>query len=210
MEPFPWIVTVIGLAGRMSATFADFLGAGGGVVGQGEQHGVADGACTGGAGLGEQYLDLVAGQVSQIRGGGVLLPDRQDLGDLIEPVGLLDGGVAAKRLDHRQALVAGGCRAAPFGFQPVQEPQDVGPVDVGQAQFLGRYALCGFEPDQQEFDRVPVRGDGSRRGARFPGQVIGEEFRQVAPGQVRGRRRPMLRRHDWSWAGAGMTYPNRI
>ncbi len=87
---------------------ADFLGAGGGVVGQGEQDGVADGACTGGAGLGEQYLDLVAGQVSQIRGGGVLLPDRQDLGELVEVVGLLDGGVAAERLDHREALVAGG------------------------------------------------------------------------------------------------------
>jgi hypothetical protein len=64
------------------------------------------------------------------------------LGDLVEAVGLLDGGVAAKRLDHREALVAGGRRAAPFGFQPVQEPQDPGPVDVDQAQFLGRYALC--------------------------------------------------------------------
>jgi hypothetical protein len=98
--------------------------------------------------------------VPQIRGRGVLLPDREDLGDLVEPVGLLDGGVAAKRLDHREALVAGGRRAAPPGFQPVQEPQDPGPVDVGQAQLLGRYALCVFKPGEQQFHRVPVGGDG--------------------------------------------------
>ena len=98
----------------MSATSRSqsFLDAGGGVVGQGEQDGVADGACAGGAGFGEQRLDLVAGQVPQVRGRGVLLPDRQDLGELVEAVGLLDGGVAAKRLDHREALVAGGRRAA--------------------------------------------------------------------------------------------------
>ena len=113
-----------------------------GVVGQGEQDGVPDSAGAGRAGFGEQHLDLVPGQVPEISGRGLLLPDREDLGELVEEVGLLDGGVAAKRLDHCQALVAGGCRAAPLGFQPVQELQDPGPVDVGQAQFLGRYALA--------------------------------------------------------------------
>jgi hypothetical protein len=65
LEPFPWIVTVIGLARRMSATFevAELLDAGGGVVGQGEQDGVPDRAGAGRAGFGEQRLDLVAGQV---------------------------------------------------------------------------------------------------------------------------------------------------
>jgi hypothetical protein len=70
------------------------------------------------------------------------------LRDLVEVIGLLDGGVAAKRLDHRESLVAGGRRATPFGLQPVQEPQYPGPVDVCQAQLLGRNALCVFEPDQ--------------------------------------------------------------
>ena len=46
--------------------------------------------------------------------------------------------------------------------------------------FSGGMRSAVFEPDQQEFDRVPVGGDGSRRGRAFPGQVIGEEFRQVA------------------------------
>ena len=43
---------------------AELLDAGGGVVGEGEQDGVPDGACAGRAGLGEQRLDLVAGQVA--------------------------------------------------------------------------------------------------------------------------------------------------
>ena len=47
---------------------AEFLDACGGVVGQGEQDGVPDGACAGRAGFGEQGLDLVAGQVVQLRG----------------------------------------------------------------------------------------------------------------------------------------------
>jgi hypothetical protein len=42
---------------------AQLLDAGAGVVGQGEQDGIADCARAGGAGLGEQGLDLVAGQV---------------------------------------------------------------------------------------------------------------------------------------------------
>jgi len=182
---------------------AEFLDAGGGVVGQGEQDGVPDSACAGRAGFGEQRLDLVPGQVPQVRGRGLLLPDRQDFGDLVEPAGLLDGGVAAKRLDHRQALVAGGRRAAPPGLQPVQEPQDPGPVDVGQAQLLRRYALSVPEPGEQQFHRVPVSGDGPGRGCPLSGQVIGEELRQPAPGQVRGRRGP--RGHRWSPGGAGMT-----
>jgi hypothetical protein len=101
----------------------------------------------------------------------------RDLGDLVEPFGVLDGGVAAKRLDHREALVAGGRRAAPLGFQPVQEPQDSGPVDVGQAQLFGRYAFRVFEPGEQQFHRVPVGGDGPGRDCALPGQVVGEELR---------------------------------
>jgi hypothetical protein len=141
--------------------------------------------------------------VTQVRGRGVLLPDREDLGDLVEVVGLLDGGVAAKRLDHCEALVAGGRRAAPLGFQPVQEPQDAGPVDVGQAQLLGWYVLGVFEPGEQQLHRVSVGRDGPGRGRAFPGQVVGEEPRQPAPGQIRGRRRPPG--HDSSSAGVGMT-----
>src|SRR4029077_8375134 len=110
---------------------AELLDAGGGVVGQGEQDGVPDSACAGRAGCGEQGLDLVAGQVVQRRGRGLLLPDREDLGDPAKLVGLLDGGVAGERLDYRQGLVAGGGRAAARLLQPVQEPQDAGPVDVG-------------------------------------------------------------------------------
>lgn len=138
---------------------AEFLDAGAGVVGEGEQDGVSQGACVRCAGFGEQRLDLVPGEVSQFRGRGVLLPDRQDLGELVEPVGLFDGGVAAERLDHRQALVPGGRRAVPFGFQPVQEPQNPGPVDIGQPQFLRGYVLGVTEPGQQQLHRVPVGGD---------------------------------------------------
>ena len=130
--------------------------------------------------------NLVAGQVVQLRGGGLLLPDREDLGDLAELAGLLDGGVAAERLDHRQALVAGGGRAAPPGLQPVQEPQDAGPVDVGQAQLLRWYPLGVPEPGEQQFHRVAVGGDGFRRGGALPGQVAGEELRQPASGEVGG------------------------
>ena len=103
---------------------AELLDAGAGVVGQGEQDGVPDSACAGGAGFAEQRFDLVAGQVPEVRGRGVLLPDREYLGDLVEVGGLLDGGVAAERLDHREALVAGCRRAAALGLQPAQEPQD--------------------------------------------------------------------------------------
>lgn len=108
----------------MSATLeiTQFLDAGGGVVGQGEQGSVPDGACAGSAGLGEQRFDLLACQIAPLRCRGLLLPDRQDLGDLVEPVGLFDCGVAAERLDHREALVAGGRRAAPLGLQPVEKP----------------------------------------------------------------------------------------
>ena len=182
---------------------AEFLGAGGGVVGQGEQDGVPDGAGGGRAGLGEQRPDLVAGQVVQLRGGGLLLPDREDLGDLAELAGLLDGGVAAERLDHRQPLVAGGGRAASLVLQPVQEPQDAGPVDVGQAQLLRWYALGVPEPGEQQFHRVAVGGDGFRRGGALPGQVAGEELRQPAPGEVRRRRGALA--HRSSPGGAGMT-----
>ena len=73
--------------------------------------------------------------------GRVLLPDREDLGDLVEILGLLHGGVAAERLDHRETLVTGRCPAVALRFQPVQEPQDPGPVDVSQTEFLGRYPL---------------------------------------------------------------------
>ena len=100
--------------------------------------------------------------MSEILGRGVLLADREDLGDLVEVIGLLDGGVAAKRLDHREALIAGRCRAAPLALQPVQEPQHSRPVDVGQAQLLGRDALRLFEVGQQQLDRVAVGGDGHR------------------------------------------------
>jgi hypothetical protein len=100
------------------------LDAGSGVVGQGEQDGVSDRACAGGAGFAEQGFDLVAGQVPEVRDRGVLLPDREYLGDLVQVGGLLDGGVPAERLDHREALVAGGRRAAALGLQPAQEPQD--------------------------------------------------------------------------------------
>ena len=181
---------------------AEFLDAGGGVVGQGEQDGVPDSACAGRAGFGEQHLDLVPGQVPQILGRGLLLPDREDLGDLVEMVGLLDGGVAAKRLDHREALVAGSCRAAPLGLQPVQEQQDPGPVDVGQAQLLRRYALSVPEPGEQQFHRVPVGGHGLRRDCALPGQVAGEELRQPAPGKLRRRRGTRV---HGSSPGAGMT-----
>src|SRR6266704_1913575 len=123
-------------------------------------------------------------------------------------VGLLDGGVAAKRLDHREALVAGGCRAVPLGLQPVQEPQDPGPVDVGQAQLFRRYALSVPEPGEQQFHRVPVGGDGLWRGCALPGQVVDEELRQPAPGKLWWRRGARV--HDSSPGGAGMTRPNRI
>jgi hypothetical protein len=125
------------------------------------------------------------------------------LGELVEMVGLLDGGVAAKRLDHGEALVAGGRRAAPLGFQPVQEPQDAGPVDVDQAQPLGRHVLGVFEPDQQQLDRVPVGVDGPGRGRALSGQVVDEELCQPPPGQIRGWR--WSRGHDSSSVGAGMT-----
>ena len=131
----------VGGADVCDVEVAELLNAGGGVVGDGEQDGVPDGTAAGRAGLGEQRLDLVCGQVPELRARGSLLPDREDLGDLLEVVGLLDGGVAAERLDHREALVAGRCRAAPLGLQPVQEPQHSRPVDVGQAQLLGRYPL---------------------------------------------------------------------
>ena len=113
-------------------------------------------------GCGEECLDLVCGQVSRLRGWRVLLPDREDLGDLVEIVGLLDGGVAAERLDHRETLVAGRCPAVPLRFQPVQEPQDPRAVDVSQTELLGRYPLDVFEPDQQQLDRVPVGDDRPR------------------------------------------------
>ena len=116
----------------------------------------------GGAGFGQQCLDLVAAQVPQLWGRGVLLPDREDLGELVEVVGLFGGGVAAKRLDHREALVAGGRRAAPFDLQPVQEPQHPGPVDVGQAQPLRRDVLGVAQPGEQQFQRVSVGGHGPR------------------------------------------------
>jgi len=182
---------------------AELLDAGSGVVGQGEQDGVPDSACAGGAGLGEQRPDLVSAQVTQVQGRGLLLPDRQNLGDLVEVVGLLDGGVAAERLDHGEALVAGGCRAAPIGFQPAQELQDAATVDVDQPQPLGRYVLDVFEPGEQQLHGVAVGGDGPGRGGALPGEVVGEELRQPAPGQIRGRRGP--RGHDSSPAGAGMT-----
>ena len=75
-------------------------------------------------------LDFVAGQVPEISRSGSLLPDREDLGDLIEFLGLLDSGVAAERFDHRETLVARRRPAAPLRFQPVQEPQDPWAVDV--------------------------------------------------------------------------------
>ena len=133
----------------------------GGVVSQGEQDGVPHGAGAGYAGFSEQRLDLVSGEVPKIAGWALLLADRKDLGDLVEPVGLADGAVAAKRLDHRETLVASSGRAAPLGFQPVEEPKDPGAVDVGQAEPLGWDVLCVFEPNEQQLHRVPVSGDGS-------------------------------------------------
>ena len=76
-------------------------------------------------------------------------------------------------------------------------------VDVGQAQLLRRYALSVPEPGEQQFHRVPVGGDGLRRGCALPGQVAGEELRQPAPGKI--RRRHGARVHCSSPGGAGMT-----
>jgi hypothetical protein len=87
----------VGVSDVCDVEVAELLDAGGGVVGEGEQDGVADRTAGGGAGLGEQRPDLVSCEVSELRTRGCLLPDREDLGDLLEVVGLLDGGVAAER-----------------------------------------------------------------------------------------------------------------
>ena len=193
----------VGGADVCDVEVAELLNAGGCVVGQGEQDGVPDGTAAGGARLGEECFDLVCCQVPELRVWGVLLPDREDLGDLLEVVRLLDGGVAAERLDHSEALVAGCCRAAPLGLQPVQEPQHSRPVDVGQAQLLRRYPLRVFEPGEQQFDRVPVGGDGPRRGCALPGQVVDEESGQPASREVFWA--CALRGHDWTSSAAGIT-----
>jgi hypothetical protein len=70
----------LGAADVGNVEVAEFLDAGSGVVGEGEQGGVPDSACAGRAGFGEQCLDLVSGQVPLLRGRGFLLPDRGDLG----------------------------------------------------------------------------------------------------------------------------------
>lgn len=88
---------------------AEFLDPGGGVVGQAEQDGVADRAWAGGARFGEQRFDLVPAQVPQFRRRGALLADREDLGEVVEVVGLLDGGVAAERLATADSTAGPSC-----------------------------------------------------------------------------------------------------
>ena len=125
------------------------------------------------------------------------------------------GGARALTATPSSSAATTGARGRPFSGSPRWRPGSParlpaspgtarpGPVDVGQAQLLRRYALGVPEPGEQQFHRVPVGGDGLRRGGALPGQVAGEELRQPAPGQVRGRRGP--RAHGWSPGGGGTT-----
>ena len=163
---------------------ADLLDAGGCVVERGEQDGVAQSAAGGRVWCGEEGFDLIAGEVAHVGGRGLLLLDRDDLGGVVEEFWPLDRGVSGERLDHCEALVAGRRRVAAFGLQPVQEREHPLPVEVGEAQLLGRGGLHVAEPGEQQFDRVSVGGD--RLGGQVPlaGEVVGEELRQPAAGQL--------------------------
>jgi len=131
------------------------------------------------------------------------------LDGLVEELWPLDRGVPGERLDHGEALVAGRRRVTAFALQPVQEREHALPVEVGEAQLLRRGCLRVAEPGEQQFDRVSVGGD--RLGGQVPlaGEVLGEELRQPAAGQL-----PTVRGDADHWSppsratGFGMTYPN--
>ena len=188
---------------------ADLLDAGGCVVERGEQDGVAQSAPGGRVGCGEEGFDLVAGEVAHVGGRRLLLLDGDDLGRLVEELWPLDRGVPGERLDHGEALVAGRRRVTAFGLQPVQEREHPRPVEVCEAQLLGRGSLHVAKPGEQQFDRVSVGRD--RLGGQVPlaGEVVGEELRQPAAGQI-----PVVRGDaahcsaPSRGAGPGMTYPN--
>lgn len=118
----------------------DLLDARGGVVERGEQDDVALPASGGRVWFGEERFDLVAGEVAQIDGRGLLLLDGDDLGGLVEELWPLDRGVASERLDGGEALVAGRWRVVAFGLEPVQEGEYPRPVEVREAEFLGGIA----------------------------------------------------------------------
>ena len=163
---------------------ADLLDAGGGVVECGEQDRVAQPAPGGRVRFGQEGFDLVAGEVAHVGGRGLRLLDGEDSGGLIEELRPLDRDVSGERLDDGEALVARRRRVAAFGLQPVQEGENLRPVEVGKPQLLGWGRLHVAEPGEQQFDRVPVGGDGLGGQVSFAGEVVGEEPRQPPAGQI--------------------------
>ena len=128
---------------------------------------------------------------------------------MVEELWPLDRGVPGERLDHGEALVAGRRRVTAFGLEPVQEREHPRPVEVGEAQLFGWGCLHVAEPGEQQFDRVSVGRD--RLGGQVPlaGEVVGEELRQPAAGQIPAGRGDAAHCSAPSRAtGSGMTYPN--
>ena len=162
----------------------NLLDAGSRVVEGGEQDRVSQPAPGGWVWFGQESLDLVAAEVAHVDGGGPLLLDGDDLGALVEELWPFDRGIPDKRFDDGEALVAGRRRVAAFGFEPVQEAEHGGAIEVGEAQLFGWCSLLVAEPGEQQPDGVSIGGDGLGGQVPLPGQVVGEEFRQPLAGQV--------------------------
>ena len=78
-------------------------------------------------------------------------------------------------MDGSEARVAGAGTVVPHGLEMVEEVQDHRGVQIGQAQFRGRFAEALFDVSEQQLERVPVAFDGSGAGAALVDETANEE-----------------------------------
>jgi hypothetical protein len=82
-------------------------------------------------------------------------------------------------MERRQPEVACAHTAPTLRFQPVKEANDALLDDARHGDLLRRYPLAFLKILEQELESIPVGPYGVGAYILLPGQVIGQELRQV-------------------------------
>ena len=86
--------------------------------------------------------------------------------------------VDEQRPDRGEAEVARPRPIAAFGFEMVQEGTDHLRVEVVPPEGAGRLSGPFVHEDDEQLERVPIRGDRARAGVPLAGQAVDEEALQ--------------------------------
>jgi len=127
---------------------------------------------------GQQGRGLIVVQVSNDGAVAAFRGDRQDSFDQGGMFGGVQGGVPEQCPDRGQPRISGGDTVVALGFQVGQERADHRGVQIGQVKIGGLLAQGPGGEAEEQFDGVPVGGDGVRADLALPDQPVGEEALQ--------------------------------